>query len=194
MFRLLRVAAWPLVVKVPVLVAGLMVAVAVAISQIVLWRFVHDQESNLGQLSSAYLDGLSGAVLPAIIRGDVWEVFDALDRARRTPYAGVQSRFAVVELPSGTVLAASDPVRFSVESAVPDELRSRFAADDDFLIDAAAGRAWLARTLRTEGFSIGRLFAEIDIADSLRDRREILVALILVNVCLTLAFGPPTDW
>ena len=189
MFRLLRVAAWPLVVKVPVLVAGLMVAVAVAISQIVLWRFVHDQESNLGQLSSAYLDGLSGAVLPAIIRGDVWEVFDALDRARRTPYAGVQSRFAVVELPSGTVLAASDPVRFPVESAVPDELRSRFAADDDFLIDAAAGRAWLARTLRTEGFSIGRLFAEMDIADLLRDRREILVALILVNVCLTLAFA-----
>jgi hypothetical protein len=144
MFRLLRVAAWPLVVKVPVLVAGLMVAVAVAISQIVLWRFVHDQESNLGQLSSAYLDGLSGAVLPAIIRGDVWEVFDALDRARRTPYAGVQSRFAVVELPSGTVLAASDPVRFPVESAVPDERTMQQP-----IVSATANSSFDARLRRT---------------------------------------------
>jgi two-component system, OmpR family, sensor kinase len=72
--RFLRIAAWPLVVKVPVLVAGLMITAAFAISQVVLWRFVHDQRSNLGQLSSAYLDGLSAAVLPAIIRGDVWEV------------------------------------------------------------------------------------------------------------------------
>jgi signal transduction histidine kinase len=187
--RFLRTAAWPLVVKVPVLVAGLMITAAFAISQVVLWRFVHDQRSNLGQLSSAYLDGLSAAVLPAIIRGDVWEAFDALDRARRTPYAGVQSRFAIVELPSGTVLAASDPLRFPVQSAVPDELRSRFPANEDFLIDAAAGRVWLARTLRTEGFSVGRLFAEIDIGDLLRDRREILVTLILLNACLTLAFA-----
>jgi hypothetical protein len=57
--RLLRIAAWPLVVKVPVLVAGLMVTVAVAISQIVLWQFVADQKTNLGLLTSAYLDGLS---------------------------------------------------------------------------------------------------------------------------------------
>jgi signal transduction histidine kinase len=188
MFRFLRTESWPLVVKVPVLVAGLMVTVAVTISQIVLWRFVHDQESNLGQLSSTYLDGLSAAVLPAIIRGDVWEVFDALDRGRRW-YAGVEPRFVIVELPNGTVLAASDPLRFPVQSVVPQELHRQFPADGGLLIDAATGRAWLARTLRTEGFAIGHLLAEIDIADLLTDRREILVALFLVNACLTLAFA-----
>jgi signal transduction histidine kinase len=113
---------------------------------------------------------------------------DALDRARRTRYAGVEPLLVVVELPNGTVLAASDPLRFPVHSAVSDELRSRVAADDDLLIDAAAGHAWLATTLRIEGFSVGRLFAEIGIADLLRDRREILFALVLVNGCLTLAF------
>jgi signal transduction histidine kinase len=169
------------------LVAGLMVTVAFTISQVVLWRFAQDQKSHLSVVTSAYLDGLSAAILPAIIRGDVWEVFDALDRGRRR-YAGVEPHFVIVELPNGKVLAASDPLRFPVQSAVPDELRSRFAANDDLLIDAAAGRAWLARTLRTEGFSVGRLFAEIDIADLLSDRREILVALVLVNGCLTLAF------
>jgi signal transduction histidine kinase len=175
-------------VKVPVLVAGLMVTVAFTISQVVLWRLSQDQKSHLRVATSAYLDGLSAAILPAIIRDDVWEVFDALDRGRRTRYAGVESRFVIVELPNGTVLAASDPLRFPAQSAVPKELRSQFPTDDDLLIDAAAGRAWLARTLRTEGFSVGRLLAEIDIADLLSDRREILVTLVLVNGCLTLAF------
>jgi signal transduction histidine kinase len=174
-------------VKVPVLVAGLMVTVAFTISQVVLWRFAQDQESHLSVVTSAYLDGLSAAILPAIIRGDVWEVFDALDRGRRR-YAGVEPRFVIVELPNGKVLAASDPLRFPVQSAVPEELRRQFPANGGLLIDAAAGRAWLARTLHTEGFSVGRLFAEIDIADLLSDRRQILVTLVLVNGCLTLTF------
>ena len=189
MLGLMRIAAWPLVVKVPVLVVGLMVTVAIAISQIVLWRVIHDQESNLGLLTSAYLDGLSAAVLPAITGGDVWEAFDALDRARRIRYAGVESLFAIVELPNGMVLAASDPLRFPVHSVVPDELRSRFAADDDLLIDAAEGYARLARTLRTQGFSVGRLYAEFDIAELLRVRRGILLTLFMLTGCLTIAFA-----
>ena len=79
--RLWHIAAWPLVVKVPVLVAGLMVTVAVATSQVVLWRFAQDQKSNLELLTGAYLDGLSAAVLPALVRRDARGVFDALDRA-----------------------------------------------------------------------------------------------------------------
>jgi signal transduction histidine kinase len=185
---LLRIAAWPLVVKVPVLVAGLMVTVAFTISQVVLWRFARDQESHLSVVTSAYLDGLSAAILPAVIRGDVWEVFDALDRGRRR-YAGVEPRFVIVELPNGRVLAASDPLRFPVQSTVPDELRRQFPADGGLLVDAATGRAWLAGSLYSEEFSVGRLFAEIDISDLLRLRHEILLTLALVNGCLTLAFA-----
>ena len=94
MVRLWRTAAWPLVVKVPVLVAGLMVTVASLTSQVVLWRFDHDQESNLGLLTGAYLDGLSAAVLPALVRRDARELFDALDRAQSGRYAGFTPRFA----------------------------------------------------------------------------------------------------
>src|SRR5437763_12627189 len=149
--RPLHIAAWPLVVKVPVMVAGLMVTVAFTISQVVLWRVARDQESHLSGVTSAYLDGLSGAILPAVIRRDVWEVFDALDRGRRR-YAGIEPRFVIVELPNGRVLAASDPLRFPVQSAVPEKLRRQFPADGGLLIDAAAGRAWLARSLYSEEF------------------------------------------
>lgn len=186
--RFLRITSWPLTVKVPLLVAGLMVAVAVAISQIVLSRLAKDQETNLRLLSNAYLDGLSAAVLPAVIRSDVWEAFDALDRARGR-YSGVKVRYAFVELPDETVLAASDPVRFPVMKPVPEKLRKEFPTDEGLAIDEGSGRAWLTRTLRTEGFSVGRIHAEIDIADLLRVRHQVLLTLLLVNGGLALAFA-----
>jgi signal transduction histidine kinase len=186
--RLLRIAAWPLVVKVPVLVAGLMVTVAFTTSQIVLWRFIQDQESNLELLAGIYLEGLSAAMLPAIIRRDVWEAYDTLDRAR-SRYRGIEPRFVIAALPDGKVLAASDPRRFPFQSTVPRKLRRWFATDDGFAIDTATGRAWLAKTVRSGEVPIGRLFAGLDVTDLLNRRREIVLTLILVNGCLTLAFA-----
>jgi signal transduction histidine kinase len=188
MLNLYRIAAWPLVVKVPVLVIGLMITVAFVISQIVLWRSVQDQERNLRLLTNAYLDGLSAAIVPPAIRGDLWEVFDVLDRSH-SKYTEVEPRLTIVELPNGKILAASDPLRFPVHSELPDELRGRFAAADGVHIDAAAGRAWLARTLSADGLLVGRLLAEVDISDLLRFRREIVRTLVLVNGSLTLAFA-----
>jgi signal transduction histidine kinase len=188
MLRVSRIAAWPLLVKVPVLAAGLMITGAATISQVVFWRFAQDQESNLRMLTSAYLDGLSAAVLPGLIRKDVWEVFEALDRSR-SRYAGIEPRFAIVALPDNRILVASNPRRFRPNSAVPDDLLGRFGAEDGLRVDAPAGRAWLARTVRSERFPVGRVFAEIDITELLRARRQILLALVAVNGCLTLAFA-----
>src|SRR5215468_2171703 len=154
--RFWHVASWPLVVKVPIVVAGLMVTVAATTSQVVLWRFAQDQESNLELLTGAYLDGLSAAVLPALVRRNARELFDALDRAQGDRYAGVEPRFAILELPNGTIFASSDPRRFPVQSVVPDELRRRFAAGDGLEIDPNTDRAWLASPLRAAGSPVGR--------------------------------------
>ncbi len=188
MARIARITSWPLAWKVPLLVAGLMVGIAVMISQVVLSRLASDQESNLRVLTDAYLDGLSAAVLQSTIRADIWETFDALDRARNH-YSGVDARFVVVELPDGTILAASDPDRFPVRSAFPSEFAQRFPTKDGLAIDNEAGRAWLSRTLLVEGISVGRILAEIDIAELLRVRRDVLRTLVLVNGALTLAFA-----
>jgi signal transduction histidine kinase len=188
MSRITQIGSWPLAWKVPLLVAALMVGIAAMISQVVLSRLTSDQENNLRLLTNAYLDGVSAAVVQSAIRADVWETFDALDRARNH-YSGVDARYVIVELPDDKVLAASDPVRFPVRSVVPAELTQHFPGTDGLVIDDTTGRAWLARTLKTEGFSVGRILAEIDIAKLLSVRRDVLLTLILVNVGLTVAFA-----
>jgi hypothetical protein len=60
MVRLWHIAAWPLVVKVPVLVAGLMVTVAVATSQVPLWRFAKDQSQVVPWRVLTQLTGPAG--------------------------------------------------------------------------------------------------------------------------------------
>ncbi len=188
MSPLTRIANWPLAWKVPLLAAGLMIGVAAVISQVVLTRLASDQENNLRLLTSAYLDGLSAAVLPSAQRGDVWEAFDALDRAR-SRYSGVNVRFAIVELPNGKVLAASDPLQFPVQSVILPDVDKRFPAQDGLNIDYRSGRASLVRTLREGGFSIGRILAEIDISELLAVRRQVLLTLVAANAGLALGFA-----
>ena len=183
-----RITSWPLTAKVPLLVAGLMIAVAALVSQVVLSRLVDDQESNLRILTSAYLDAMSAAVLPAVIRGDVWETFDALDRARGK-YAGLAVKHTIVELPNGSILASSDPRRFPVDTKVPGDERRRYPSAADLTIDEPAGQAWLMRPLTEGGVVVGRILSEIDIEPLLTIRREVLRTLILVNGALTLGFA-----
>src|SRR5215813_3848841 len=137
-------------VKVPVLVAGLMITAAVTTSELVLWRFAQDQERNLRLLTDTYLDGLSASIMPGLVRRNARELFDALDRARNSRYAGVEPRFAILELPNGVILASSDPRQYPVEGAVPRELHDRFKGTDGLVLDPAGGHAWAARTLRIE--------------------------------------------
>jgi signal transduction histidine kinase len=182
------VATWPLAVKVPLVVMLLMVSVAVVISHVVLGRLGRDQETNLRLLTGAYLDGVSAAVLPAVIRRDVWETFDALDRAHGK-YEGVEVRSALVGLPSGMVLASSDPLRIPSQPSVPEPMRSRLSDGSSFVIDEDQGRAWVSRTLSSGGVEIGNVLAEVDITALLRVRREVLTELILVNGALTVGLA-----
>jgi signal transduction histidine kinase len=188
MFLIASVRSWPLSWKVPLLTAGLMIGIAATISQVVLSRLASDQESNLRALTNAYLDGISAAVTQPVMRGDVWETFDALDRAR-THYTGVAARYVIVELPDKRVLAASEPLRFPVRSSIPDEISVHFPVIDGLGLEKEGGRAWLSRTLKVEGHSVGKILAEIDIAALLEVRRRVLWTLILANGAMTLAFA-----
>ncbi len=177
----------PITVTVPMLVAGLMVFVGFVVSERVMSRLVESQERNLAQLSEAYLDGLSASILPYMMRGDIWEVFDALDRARNL-YEGLRPTETVAVDANGLVIAASDPRRTPSREPLPDSYRSRLP-EDGFAIDADSGEALLRRPLDYLGAPVGALHAVVDIRHLLEERREVVTTLIITNAALTIALA-----
>ncbi len=186
--RHLNPLRWPLTVRIPLVVVVFMMAVAVAISNVVLSRLAADQEMHLQGLADSYLDGLSAAVQPNLLRRDIWETFDALDRARGL-YRALQTKYALVTLTDGTVLAASDPARFPTGAPVPAQLAQRFPTGDGLVLDEERGRAWVRRTLKQDQIEIGSIVAEFDISSLLQVRREVLWTLVLVNAGLVALFS-----
>lgn len=113
--------SWRLSVRVPLLVVALVLVAVLSVSKLLLDKLAREQDGQLAALGETYLDGLSSALLPAVIRRDIWETFDALDRAKSL-YAGLETKWVAVLLPNGTVLAASDPIHFPVGSHLAPEI------------------------------------------------------------------------
>lgn len=180
--------SWPLTVKVPLLVAGLMVAVAMTISQIVLARLTETQESNLRQLTATYLDGLFTAVMPHVLRQDAWEVFDLLDRTRHQ-YTDVKATQTVVTQANGTVLAASDPKTYPIGTPFKTPVGEAGMQGRVPVIDEEKGIAWATKELRQDDRVLGAIHAAIDIRPMFATRRSVMFSLIVGNVLLTLLFA-----
>ena len=175
--------SWPLVLKAPLLVAVLMFVVSAIITNQVLSRLDDTQQRHLQQLTSAYLDGLSSAVTPAVVRDDVWEVFDNLDRSR-AQYRSLNVNWTIVKDTSGRVIAASDPVQFPTQSTGP-EVAFRSDLPDRVFIDAEKAVAHFSRDISYQGRTLGVISSEADIASLLQEREEIFWTLIATNLLLT---------
>ncbi|WP_374371307.1 sensor histidine kinase [Dongia sp.] len=182
------ISSIPLALRVPLLVALLMALVAIAISQVVLSRLAREQEESLRGLSTAFMDGVATAATPGLLRQDIWETFDSLDRARRQ-YGAINVLYVIVILPDGQVLASSEPERYPATSALPPDLAALVAGGRPLLIDDDLGRAWTIRDIEQESYQIGTVLAEIDIKDILAIRQEVLWTLIFVNGALTAVFS-----
>jgi signal transduction histidine kinase len=183
-FSKLNPLRWPLVLKAPLLVVMLMFAVSVIITNQVLTRLEATQQRHLQQLTSAYLDGLTSALLPSVVREDVWEIYDTLDRSR-AQYRSLNVSWTIVTGADGQILAASDPARFPTQSAPP--TRDAVNVDSaDLFIEANRGAVSFGRDLTFQDRRIGRISAEADIAPLLAERSEVFWTLILTNLALTL--------
>lgn len=185
-------ATWPMIIKAPLLVAALMSLMSSIVSYLILDRMAAAQQKALTQLAEAYLDGVSTALMPHVIRRDSWEVFDTLDRAREH-YAAVKAVFTVVALPEGEVLASSNPTLFPLSSELPWELRAPFIEGHSMFpnrlhINEGQGVALVWRPLMEAEQQVGDLFAELDISHLLAERRQVLLTLLSGAFLLTLTF------
>lgn len=194
--RIIRtgLAAMPLAIKVPLIVATLMIAVSAAVTFQVFVRLVETQERTLADLTEAYLDGLSSSLLPHVQRDDNWEVFDNLERSRAL-YQGLRVVTVVVIRPDRTVLASTDPTRFVTESIAPDMMAERPQVSQVRQVSLdLAPRSWLARTMDFQGRTIGSIYAEVDLTHLRAERQKVLGVLVLTNLGLTLLFAALGWW
>ena len=175
---------WSLSAKVPLLVAVLMFAVSAVITNRVLARLEETQEKYLQQLSSAYLDGLSASLIPSVVREDVWEVFDTLDRARER-YRGLNIKWTAVANNGGAIIAASDPARFASNLQLAPDIAGHFLRGSEVSIDEPIATAFLARPLSYQERDIGTIYAEADIGALLKERSEVFWTLLMTNLMLT---------
>lgn len=66
------------------------------------------QEQHLAAVAGTYFDGLSTALMPAVLREDIWETYDILDRTRSI-FTTVAPLETVVTGRDDKVIATSDP-------------------------------------------------------------------------------------
>lgn len=176
---------WPISVKVPVAVASLMLLVGVVISERVLTRLAVTQERHLSALSQSYLDGLSSAIVPALLREDSWEVFDAIGRLQELN-KGLRPVEAVVTNADGSVIASSQPRRFPIGTTYKP---AHEASPEGFSFEAGADTASAVRILSYPGRVAGIIYATFDTRHLAAERRDVLIALFVTNGVLTLVMA-----
>ena len=173
---------WPISVKVPLAVASLMLLVGAVVSERVLTRLAEAQARHLSALSQSYLDGLSSAIAPAILREDSWEVFDAIGRLQEL-HKGLRPLEAVVTNADGSVIASSRPKRYPIGSTYRS---AQGASAQGSSFEAGADTASAVRILSYPGRVAGIIYATFETQHLAAERRDVLLALLITNGVLTL--------
>jgi signal transduction histidine kinase len=175
--------------RAPLMAAALMVLVGLVASQQVLSALAGVQEARLRELTRLHVDGLSVALGPYVLRKDVWEIYDTLDRASS---AGDGRRMVLTAVAddAGWVLAASDPDRAPVDSPLAD-IAAGAQALDAITVDPAGLYVRVLAPLDYQGRTVGQIMTELDVADLVTERRQAGLYLLIGNALATgvLALG-----
>ncbi|KVK54196.1 two-component sensor histidine kinase [Agrobacterium deltaense] len=182
-----RIRNIPLTVRVPLMVATLMIVISVIISERVLARLHDMQEQHLNGVVGTYFDGLSTALIPAVLRQDVWETYDLLDRTR-TMFEAVSPIETVVTGRDGTVLASSDPRTIPVLSKLPMAFADQ-SNDGEIRVEWQSNTGFGVRQLLYQGKRIGTVHASFDISHLVAERRQVLQTLLATNAALAIVFA-----
>jgi signal transduction histidine kinase len=179
-------ASWfrnlPVTFRVPLVTATLMIVLGLVASQGVLTALRNVQDSRLVETAGLHLDGLSVALGPFVLRQDVWEVYDILERAQ-TASDGQRLLQTVVADERGQVLAASDPKRAPVGSDISTYEAGAVAPKDVTMTGDPTLR--VMAPLRYQGREVGRIVAELDVTDLLAERRGVSLWLLFGNAAAT---------
>jgi signal transduction histidine kinase len=186
--RLPRFRQLPVTVRVPLVTAGLMILMGFVASQGVLAVLGRVQDERLSETARLHVEGLSVALGPSVLRQDVWEVYDILDRARSAS-DGQRLLLSIVADERGRILAATDPKTAPVGEDVAE---FEAGAVSPFAIRMTGDPVLRVRApLTFQGREVGRIVTDLDVTDLLAERLQVTTWLLLGNAAATglLAFG-----
>jgi signal transduction histidine kinase len=188
MMALARLRSLPVTVRVPLLTAGLMILLGLVASQGVLAALGRVQDARLSETARLHVEGLSVALGPSVVRQDVWEVYDILDRAR-SAYDGQRLLLSIVADERGRILAATDPPRAPVGDDIAGFREGAVPPSDIRMTGQPVLR--VNAPLLYQGREVGSVVTEIDVTDLLAERHEVAIWLLLANAAATalLAFA-----
>lgn len=178
----------PVTLRVPLIAAALMILLGLVASQSVLSALGRVQDARLSETARLHVEGLSVALGPSVVRQDVWEVYDILDRARAGS-EGQRLLLTVVGDERGLVLAATDPRRAPVGKDARDFEIGAVAPEAVQMTGDSVLR--VTAPLQYQGRTIGGVVTELDVTDLLAERRNVTLWLLVGNALATivLAFG-----
>ena len=173
----------PLSVRVPFFTAGLMILVGFLASQQVLTTLRQVQNARVREMAQLQIEALSIALGPLVLRNDIWEVYDTLERAAGEN-GGRRLVFAVVANDKGVILAATDPARAPIDSGI-DTLASGAQDLENLSLTGEDAHIRLLAPLVYQGRTVGQILTELDVSDLVVERKRAARLLLLGNAVAT---------
>ncbi|MGJ8586353.1 MAG: sensor histidine kinase [Marinosulfonomonas sp.] len=167
----------------PLFAAGLMILVGVIASQQVLSTLSRVQDARLRELGTLHIESLSVALGPHVLREDVWEVYDILQRASGER-ENQRLAFTAVTDTDLRVIAATDPRRAPIDEVLTEGV-SEAQSPDRLSISGDGTHLILTAPLIYQGRVLGDIFTELDVSDLVSERRTAGLYLLLGNALAT---------
>lgn len=173
----------PLSLRVPLIVAGLMILMGLIASQLVMSSLVRSQERQLTDLALSDFAALSITLSPLIQRQDIWEMFDALDRAtqRRGGFSAIKASLVDAR---GRVIVSTQPDHHPIGAAGID-LIERAVPVRELSYDSAQDVISLREIVVYQGRPIAQLVIDFDASTLAAERRKTWFWLIAGNAAAT---------
>ena len=184
--------AWPVTLRVALATGAMMVLLGLIASQQVLSTLTTLQNDRLREVAQSHVDGLGVALSPFVLHRDVWEVYDALDRAQKAN-AGERILFTAVADDSGRVLASTDPSRAPIDMEI-EPLFEDAVPVQDVVAGESGNIVRIREPLFVQGREVGTVLTELDVSDLIAQRRNTSLALLAANTLATLVLGLAGYW
>lgn len=182
--------AWPLPLwaRVPIVSGGLILAVALLGSRVMMSIVAREQEIGVRRIEAVYLDGIATTVYPHVVARSLPDTIESLSRSMWF-HQGMSERRAIVLLPDGSLFAdVSGP--HGGESGVSPlrnpALQRRLARNDGFVFDARTGTGWASRAIVRNGNHVADLYVALDLKRLLAERRALRQSLMIATVLASL--------